>query len=72
MDGSTDKGNVDDKIFLVTYCDVDGCDEKVHTRMDFLLGCDEKVHTRMDFLCVRRPQAVTGIGLLNRKLYTVD
>ena len=27
MDASTDKGNVDDEIFLVIYCDVDGCDE---------------------------------------------
>lgn len=51
MDGSTDKGNIDDEMFLVTHCDID--------------GLDERVHTRMDFLCVRRPASVTATGLLS-------
>ena len=49
MDGSTDKGNIDDELFLVLYCDTDGNDQKVHTR------------TR--FLTVARPQAVTAQDL---------
>ena len=28
MDGSTDKGNIDDEMFLALWCDVDGTDEK--------------------------------------------
>ena len=34
LDGSTDTGNIDDEIFLVVWCDPDGSDEKVHTRME--------------------------------------
>ena len=44
-------GNVDDELFLVTHCDID--------------GLDERVHTQMDFLCVRRPATVTAAGLLS-------
>ena len=51
MDGSTDKRNVDDELFLVTHCDID--------------GLDERVHTQMDFLCVHRPATVTAAGLLS-------
>ena len=36
MDRSTDSGNVDDELFLAVFCDVDGMDERVHTRMKFL------------------------------------
>lgn len=35
MDGSTDKGNIDDELFLVLWYDIDGADEMVHTRMRF-------------------------------------
>ena len=49
MDGSTDTGNIDNEILLVVWCDPD--------------GSDEKVHTRMDFLTVSRPQSVTARGL---------
>ena len=51
MDGSTDVGNVDDEVFLVLWCDVD--------------GKDEKVHTRMSFFAVARPESVTGSGLFD-------
>ena len=47
MDGSTDKSNIDDELFLVLWCDVDGIDEKVHTRMR----------------AVARPDTVTASGL---------
>ena len=49
MDGSTDKGNIDDEMFLALWCDVD--------------GTDEKVHTRMVFFAVARPTDVTASGL---------
>ena len=49
MDGSTDKGNIDDELFLVLYCDTN--------------GSDEKVHTQMSYFTVARPQAVTAEGL---------
>ena len=32
LDGSTDKGNIDNEAILLIYCDTDGHDEKVHTR----------------------------------------
>ena len=36
MDGSTDKGNCDNELLLAVWCDSDGKDERVHTRMSFL------------------------------------
>ena len=33
MDSTTDKGNINDEMLLALWCDVDGTDEKVHTRM---------------------------------------
>ena len=49
LDGSTDKGNIDNEILLVVWCDLD--------------GTDEVVHTRMDYFSVSRPQSVTADGL---------
>ena len=50
MDGSTDKGNIDDELFLVLWCDID--------------SREERVLTEMSYLSVSRPKAVTGKGLL--------
>ena len=51
MDSTTDKGNIhaDDEMFLVLWCDVD--------------GSDEKVRTRMQFFAVARPTGLTTAGL---------
>ena len=49
LDGSTDTGNIDNEVLLVVWCDPDSSDEKIHTRMDFLM--------------VSRPQSVTARGL---------
>jgi hypothetical protein len=49
MDASTDKGNIDDEIFLLIWCDIH--------------GHDEKVHSKMSFLCVDRPKSVAAVGL---------
>ena len=49
IDGSTDKSNTDDELFMVVWCDTN--------------GEDEKVHTRMTYLHVSRPSTVTAAGL---------
>ncbi len=51
MDGSTDKAKIDDELFLVLWCDVN--------------GADEKVHTRMSYFAVARPETVTASGLFD-------
>ena len=50
MDGTTDKGNVEDELFLMLWCDVD--------------GADENIHTRMSYFAVDRPRDTTAVGLL--------
>ena len=35
LDGSTDKGNIDNELLLVIWCDPDGKDEKVHTWISY-------------------------------------
>eukprot|EP00731_Ephydatia_muelleri_P037327 Em0443g2a len=47
MDGSTDSGNIDDELFLAVFCDVDGMDERVHTRMKFLAAIDAEESKRL-------------------------
>ena len=49
MDGTTDKGNIEDELFLVLWCDVD--------------GADEKIHTRASYFAVDRPKDATAVGL---------
>ena len=49
LDGCTDAGNVDDEVFLAVWCDCNGSDQKVHTRMEYLTAV--------------RPQSVTAKGL---------
>ena len=49
LDGSTDTANIENEIILVVWCDTN--------------GTDEKVHTRMEFLTVVRPESATARGL---------
>ena len=51
MDSSTDKANMDNELILVIWCDTN--------------GTDEKVHSKMTFLCVAQPTAATAMGLFN-------
>ena len=37
LDGSTDTGNIDNEVTLAVWCDTNGSDEKIHTRMDYLM-----------------------------------
>ena len=49
LDGSTDKGNIDNELVLIMWCDIN--------------GSDEKIHTRSDYFTTVRPQSVTAEGL---------
>lgn len=49
LDGSTDKGNIDNEVILVVWFDPN--------------GGDERVHTRMEYFTVVRPHSVTAEGL---------
>ncbi len=49
MDGSTDKGNIDDELFLVRWCDVDGPDQKVYTRMSYFAVARPDSHCKWVF-----------------------
>ncbi len=51
LDGSTDKGNIDNELCLVVWCDTNSSDEKIHSQMNYLTVC--------------RPQSVTAEGLLS-------
>lgn len=35
MDGSTDKGNVDDELFMAVWCEHNSSDERIHTKTTF-------------------------------------
>ena len=49
MNGSTDRGNVDDEVFMVVWCDVASEDEKIHTKTTYFHVC--------------RPNTVNAAGL---------
>ena len=49
MDGSTDKGNIEDEVFMVVWCDV--------------TGVNEKISTRTTFFHVNRPNSADAAGL---------
>ena len=49
LDGSTDKGNIDNELLLIVWCDADGTDEKIHTKMCYFSVC--------------RPESVSAEGL---------
>ena len=42
IDGSTDKGNADDDVFMVIWCDSSSPDKKMHTRTTFFHVCRPK------------------------------
>ena len=49
IDGSTDKANVDNEVFMAVWCDTN--------------GTDEKIHTQTSYFHVGRPSTVDVIGL---------
>ena len=66
MDGSTDSGNIGDELFLAVFCDIDGMDERVHTRMMFLavlrLGCSNACNVVFIKLVLRPLMQVSARG----------
>ena len=50
VDGSTDKANVDNEVFMVVWCDTN--------------GSDEKIHTQTSYFHVGRPSTVDAAGVL--------
>ena len=42
IDGSTDKGNVDDEVFMVVWCVSSSADKKMHTRTTYFHICRPK------------------------------
>lgn len=50
MDGSIDKGNTDNELLLIVWCDTNAEDEKIHTRICYFNAL--------------RPKCVTADGLL--------
>jgi len=66
MDGSTDVGKLDDKLFLVQWCDVNGTDEKVHSRMEFFTVSRPKSGDAKGlFDCLQSALQDFGIAALN-------
>ena len=60
MDGSTDKGNIDDELFLVPWCDVDG------TRMSyFAVARPDTVTASGLFECLQTSLQRIGISAIN-------
>ena len=49
IDGSTDKGNIDNEVFMAVWCDTD--------------GTDENMHTQTSYFHVGRPSTVDATGL---------
>lgn len=58
LDGSTNKGNIDNELILVVWCDVN--------------GTDECVHTKMSFFRVSQPQFVSAEGLFTLVGHTLQ
>ena len=56
IDGSTDQSNADNELLVVLWCDPDGVDEKIHTRMSYL----SLIHPQATTCHYRRPVSVTA------------
>ena len=52
VDGSTDKANIDNEIFMAAWCDTD--------------GTDKKIHTQTSYFHIGRPSTVNATGLFQR------
>jgi len=66
MGGSTDVGKIDNELFLVQYCDIDGIDEKIHSRMDFFtVSRPESGDAKGLFECLQSALQQIGISALN-------
>jgi len=66
MDGSTDVGKIDNGLFLVQWCDVNGTDEKIHSRMKFFTVYRPKSGDAKGLIdCLQSALQDFGIATLN-------
>ena len=66
MDGSTDISNIDEEMFLVLWCDVDGNDEKVHSRMQFFSVLrPDRANAAGLFGCLQKSLQQLGVSVIN-------
>lgn len=66
MDGTTDKGNIDDEIFLTLWCDVESTHERVHrTMLYFGLSRPKEVNAQGLLGCLQTSLQSIGISTLN-------
>ena len=69
MDGTTDKGNIDDEMFLALWCDVESTDKKVHKRMSYFGSSKPKeVNAQGLFDCLQTPLRSIRISALKLML----
>ena len=62
LDGSTDKGNVDNEAILLIYCDTDSFDEKIYTRTVYFKLIRPKSVTAKGFFSVIQ-KCLVGLGM---------
>ena len=62
IDGSTDKGNNDNELLMVVWCDPNGTDEKVHTRIQFL-NVDRPITVRAEGLLQSLKHGLQSLGI---------
>ena len=66
MDGSTDISNIDEEMFLVLWCDVDGNDEKVHSRMQFFSVLrPDRANAAGLFECLQKSLQQLGVSVIS-------
>ena len=66
MDGTTDVGKIDDELFLVQWCDVDGTDEKIYSRMEyFTVSRPKSGNAKGLFECLQSALQEFGVAALN-------
>lgn len=52
LDGSTDAANIDNELILAVWCDRDGRDERIHTRMEYLTVVQPVCDSQRPLQCV--------------------
>ena len=66
MDGSTDVSKIDYELFLVQWCDVNGANEKIHSRMEYFTIFRPKSSAAKGlFDCLQSALQEFGIATLN-------
>ena len=68
-DGSTDAGNIEDKVFLAVYCDPRAADGRVHVRSKFFpVRCPARANAEGLFVCLKAGLDYVGVSDREKKL----